>query len=209
MRAADSAPHSCPSPVVLDGVGRACALRPSPGTFPCFAFNSATLRRTSSRTSAAMALPSMMAASARAERGSRRRDDVPLTAAARRAFRGAAAEVAHLATVRATATAFTLMSSLCLRVCVLFAVVSVRRRQSGLHLRPRHVVSKQKVQKRSARYFDIFSSVGRLELWTGRLEFGALDLSGGPFASVNLRSTFLYGVRSDKPGEKISLVAYK
>lgn len=177
MRAADSAPHSCPSPVVLDGVGRACALRPSPGTFPCFSFNSATLRRTSSRTSAAMALPSMMAASARAERGSRRCDDLPLTAAARRAFRGAAAEVAHLATVRATATAFTLMSSLCLRVCVLFAVVSVRRRQSGLDLRSRHVVSKQKVQEVPdisifSVQLDVWSfgqDVWSLELWTFRV----------------------------------------
>ena len=65
----------------------------APGTLPFFSFISATLTRTSSRTCSAMALPSMMAASARADLGSARAA-VARTAPARR-LRDAVAEIFH------------------------------------------------------------------------------------------------------------------
>lgn len=76
----------------------------APGTLPIFSFIWATPTRTSSRTSAAMALPSMSLASARAERGRARAGAVLNAPRVTRSLRGAAKVLQ--AKVVATAAAF-------------------------------------------------------------------------------------------------------
>jgi hypothetical protein len=76
-----------------------------PGTLPTFSFMSATPTRTSSRTSAAMALPSMSLASARADFGSARAGAVLTAPRVARSKRGAA-EALHPRVVAAAAATF-------------------------------------------------------------------------------------------------------
>lgn len=115
----------------------------------------------------------MMAASARAERGSARRDEV---AAARRAldiFRGAIDEVAHPPTVEATAAVFMLIVGFW--VCFVFhgrdfgvaraagtgiastAVVSVRGKKGKLVAKKKK--KKGKKAKKARPFFAIFSTL--------------------------------------------------